>query len=215
MFPQDDVCQRSVGELCGRGVRGPCLSARRLLLRLCSAPASCPRLILASRGELTATGCTWTAEAAMRGRREKVFGSRRAVPWTGTPRPALPPTPRLWSARNKQPRQHKGPITRTFLEVLEALLWGFHNSFYPGVCFPSYEAIAAKAEVPSQHSGGGAEGAGVGWRAHFVREPDHLRRGGDSATCSAAGRSAGQRSGPATPTCSVGSAVAARRRSSS
>jgi hypothetical protein len=39
----------------------------------------------------------------------------------------------------------KGPITRTFLDVLEALLCGFHNS-RSGVCFPSYEAIAAKAE---------------------------------------------------------------------
>jgi hypothetical protein len=29
--------------------------------------------------------------------------------------------------------------------VLEALLWGFHNS-RSGVCFPSYEAIAAKAD---------------------------------------------------------------------
>ena len=36
-------------------------------------------------------------------------------------------------------------ITRAFLEVLEALLWGFHNS-RNGRCFPSYEAIAAKAE---------------------------------------------------------------------
>jgi hypothetical protein len=35
--------------------------------------------------------------------------------------------------------------TRAFLEVLEALLWGFHNS-RDGRCFPSYEAIAAKAE---------------------------------------------------------------------
>jgi Helix-turn-helix domain len=41
--------------------------------------------------------------------------------------------------------QHRGPITRAFLDVLEALLWGFHNS-RSGVCFPSYEAIAAKAE---------------------------------------------------------------------
>ena len=40
---------------------------------------------------------------------------------------------------------HRGPITRAFLDVLEALLWGFHNS-RSGVCFPSYEAIAAKAE---------------------------------------------------------------------
>ena len=37
------------------------------------------------------------------------------------------------------------PITRGFLEVLEALLWGFYNS-RDGRCFPSYEAIAAKAE---------------------------------------------------------------------
>jgi hypothetical protein len=39
----------------------------------------------------------------------------------------------------------RGPITRAFLEVLEALLWGFHNG-RTGCCFPSYEAIAAKAE---------------------------------------------------------------------
>jgi hypothetical protein len=41
--------------------------------------------------------------------------------------------------------KHRGPITRTFLDVLEALLWGFHNS-RSGTCFPSYERIAAKAE---------------------------------------------------------------------
>jgi hypothetical protein len=52
---------------------------------------------------------------------------------------------KAWGARHRQPRQHRGPITRTFLEVLEALLWGFHNS-RTGCCFPSYEAIAAKAE---------------------------------------------------------------------
>jgi hypothetical protein len=51
---------------------------------------------------------------------------------------------RAWSARHRQPRQHKGPITRAFLEVLQALLWGFHNS-HTGICFPSYEAIAARA----------------------------------------------------------------------
>ena len=52
---------------------------------------------------------------------------------------------RAWSGRNRQPGQHKGPITRTFLEVLEALLWGFHNS-RTGCCFPSYERIAEKAD---------------------------------------------------------------------
>jgi hypothetical protein len=68
----------------------------------------------------------------IRRRREKVFGPGRAVPLDR-------------NARNRRPRQHKGPITRAFLEVLEALLWGFHNS-RTGCCFPSYEAIAAKAE---------------------------------------------------------------------
>ena len=36
-------------------------------------------------------------------------------------------------------------MTRAFLDVLLALLWGFHNS-RSGCCFPSYEAIAAKAD---------------------------------------------------------------------
>jgi hypothetical protein len=58
--------------------------------------------------------------------------------WTATPRPALPPT-HAPGARNQ------GPINRAFLDVLSALLWGFHNA-HTGRCFPSYEAIAAKAE---------------------------------------------------------------------
>jgi helix-turn-helix protein len=51
---------------------------------------------------------------------------------------------RAWSARAKRDRQHKGPLTRAFLEVLQALLWSFHNA-KDGRCYPSYEAIAAKA----------------------------------------------------------------------
>lgn len=81
----------------------------------------------------------------MKARREKVFGPGRAVPLDGNAKARIAAYAKAWSARNKQPRQHKGPVTRTFLEVLEALLWGFHNS-RSGVCFPSYEAIAAKAE---------------------------------------------------------------------
>jgi hypothetical protein len=50
----------------------------------------------------------------------------------GCPAPPAGPTPRP-------------EITRAFLEVLEALLWGFHNA-RSGCCFPGYEAIAAKAE---------------------------------------------------------------------
>jgi hypothetical protein len=52
---------------------------------------------------------------------------------------------RTWSRLHCLPGQHRGPITRAFLDVLQALLWGFHNS-RTGVCFPSYERIAEKAE---------------------------------------------------------------------
>ena len=78
-------------------------------------------------------------------RREKVFGPGRAVPLDRNAKARIAAYARAWSARNRQPRQHRGPITRAFLDVLKALLWGFHNS-RSGVCFPSYEAIAAKAE---------------------------------------------------------------------
>jgi hypothetical protein len=78
-------------------------------------------------------------------RREKVFGPGRAVPLDRNAKARIAAYARAWSARNRQPRQHRGPITRAFLDVLEALLWGFHNS-RSGVCFPSYETIATKAE---------------------------------------------------------------------
>ena len=81
----------------------------------------------------------------MRGRREKVFGPGRAVPLDRNAKARITAYARAWSARNRQPGQHRGPITRAFLDVLTALLWGFHNS-RSGCCFPSYEAIAARAE---------------------------------------------------------------------
>jgi hypothetical protein len=82
---------------------------------------------------------------SIRRRREKVFGPGRAVPLDRNAKARIMVYARAWSARNRQPRQHRGPITRAFLDVLEALLWGFHNS-RSGVCFPSYEAIAEAAE---------------------------------------------------------------------
>src|SRR6516162_672484 len=81
----------------------------------------------------------------MRGRREKVFGPGRAVPLDRNAKARIAAYARAWSARQCQPGQHKGPITRAFLDVLTALLWGFHNS-RSGICFPSYERIAEKAE---------------------------------------------------------------------
>jgi len=51
---------------------------------------------------------------------------------------------KAWSAKHRQPGQHKGPITRAFFEVLQALLWSFHNS-RDGRCFPGYARIADQA----------------------------------------------------------------------
>jgi hypothetical protein len=52
---------------------------------------------------------------------------------------------RAWSYQHRQPCQHRpGPLTRACLDVLRALLWDFHNS-RDGRCFPSHDAIAAKA----------------------------------------------------------------------
>jgi Helix-turn-helix domain len=76
--------------------------------------------------------------------REKVFGPGHAVPLDRNAKARIAAYARAWTARNRQPGQHKGPITRAFLEVLQALLWGFHNA-RTGVCFPSYESIAARA----------------------------------------------------------------------
>jgi Helix-turn-helix domain len=81
----------------------------------------------------------------IRPRREKVFGPGRAVPLDRNAKARIMAYARAWGARHRQPGQHRGPITRAFLEVLEALLWGFHNS-RDGRCFPSYEAIATKAD---------------------------------------------------------------------
>ena len=78
-------------------------------------------------------------------RREKLFGPGRAVPLDRNAKARILAYARAWGARHRQPGQHRGPITRAFLEVLEALLWGFHNA-RSGCCFPSYETIAAKAE---------------------------------------------------------------------
>jgi hypothetical protein len=46
--------------------------------------------------------------------------------------------------RRKQEGQHQGPITAAYQRVLHALLWHF-MSYKDGLCFPSYETIAAKA----------------------------------------------------------------------
>lgn len=51
-----------------------------------------------------------------------------------------------WNALHRRPGQHNGPLTKSTLDVLEALLWGFCHG-KAGRCFPSYRAIATKARV--------------------------------------------------------------------
>ena len=55
--------------------------------------------------------------------------------------------------------------------MLEALLWGFHNS-RSGCCFPCIRGDRRQGGVRPQHGRRGAEGPGVGWRADLA-EPDH------------------------------------------
>jgi hypothetical protein len=83
--------------------------------------------------------------AGFRRRREKVFGEGRCQPLDRNAKARIMVYARAWSARHKRPGQHRGPLTRATLEVLQALLWGFHNS-RDGRCFPSYETIAARAQ---------------------------------------------------------------------
>jgi Helix-turn-helix domain len=80
-----------------------------------------------------------------RHRRDKVFGPGPRVPLDREAKVRVMAYARAWNARHRLPGQHRGPLTRATTEVLEALLWGFHNAA-SGACFPSYEAIAAKAE---------------------------------------------------------------------
>jgi helix-turn-helix protein len=77
-------------------------------------------------------------------RREKTFGSGRAVPLDRNAKCRIAAYAKAWSARSRQPGQHKGPLTRASLDVLQALLWQFHNS-RDGRCFPSYQTIAERA----------------------------------------------------------------------
>jgi hypothetical protein len=81
----------------------------------------------------------------LRPRREKVFGPARGIPLDGNAKARIKACVQGYNARYRQKGQHRGPITRAYMEVFEAMLWGFHNS-KTGLCFPSYEAIAEKAK---------------------------------------------------------------------
>jgi hypothetical protein len=74
-----------------------------------------------------------------------VFGPARGIPLDGNAKARLKAFVQGYNARYRQQGQHRGPITRAYMEVFEAMLFGFHNS-KTGLCFPSYETIAEKAK---------------------------------------------------------------------
>ena len=81
----------------------------------------------------------------LRSRKPKLFGDGPGRPLDRNAKVRIQVYARAWTARQKQPGQHRGPLTRAGFEVLQALLWGFHNA-HTGRCFPSYETIAVKAD---------------------------------------------------------------------
>jgi hypothetical protein len=80
----------------------------------------------------------------MRTRREKVFGPGRRVPLDRNQKARITAYAKAWDRQHRQPGQRGGALGRAALDVLGALLWVFHNA-RSGVCFPSYDTIAARA----------------------------------------------------------------------
>ena len=79
-------------------------------------------------------------------KREKVFGEGRSIPLDRNAKARIWAYALARTAKLRRPGQHRGPLSRATLDVLRALLWGFHNRA-TGRCFPSYERIADRARV--------------------------------------------------------------------
>ena len=75
--------------------------------------------------------------------REKLFGYGRPRPLDRNAKARILHWARC-AARERAPGRQRGIVTRAALEVLQALLWGFHGA-RNGLCFPSYERIAEAA----------------------------------------------------------------------
>ena len=113
------------------------------------------------------------------------FGFGTCTPMDGNTKARIIAYADAWNSRNRQPRQHKGPITRAYREVLLSLL-AFHNT-QTGRCFPSYETIAARpgADLQGRSRSTVAEAikvletAGILTWDRRVRRVSWLRRGAD------------------------------------
>lgn len=79
----------------------------------------------------------------LRPRREKVFGDGRGCQLDRNAKVRIMTRARALMRRTEKGK-HYGVITGKHLDVLQALLWKFHNA-RGGLCFPSYESIAEAA----------------------------------------------------------------------
>lgn len=107
-------------------------------------------------------------------KREKTFDQGRGIPHDLNAKARIMAYARAWSARNKRPRQHWGPITRAYMEVLWAILYRCHNS-KSGLCFPSKRrvSILAKCSIDTVNEAIKVlESAGIMTWSHGIRRLD-------------------------------------------
>jgi hypothetical protein len=78
--------------------------------------------------------------------REKIFGPAPSHRLDGNAKARVWAAAAAYNSANRQPREHWGPLTRTTMGVLKALLWRFHGADGGGRCFPSYERLAVAAK---------------------------------------------------------------------
>jgi hypothetical protein len=77
--------------------------------------------------------------------REKIFCRPQGLPLDRNGKVRVLHAAKAYNTKHRiKGRHHIGPLTRCTLQVLETLLWKFHNS-RKGDCYPSLESIAAKA----------------------------------------------------------------------
>jgi helix-turn-helix protein len=76
--------------------------------------------------------------------RPKTFGMGRPKPMSARNKRRLMERARALVAPT-EPGKHYGELTPKYVRVLEVLLYVFHNNSTGGLCFPSYEEIAAAA----------------------------------------------------------------------
>jgi helix-turn-helix protein len=107
--------------------------------------------------------------------RTSLFGTGRPIPLDREAKVRVMTLARALSRRRAPGHAYGAGITAKGLEIMEALLWRFHNA-KSGLCFPSYDALAkaagcARSTVAEALKA--LEGAGlISWVNRLVRRRD-------------------------------------------